>query len=453
MIGTRRRSWSTSGPGTGDSVGTAVLGAGPAGLTAAHMLALRRRPGVIYEADGAVGGLAKTLRRGPYRFDLGGQVFGTSLAPVQRLWDSVLGDELISRPRSAKVYCRGRYLAYPPNARDLVAPLWVSGSQAQALRAVQELERYTAQKSRFDKVNLRHGRGTTLCESCQYPRLGPGQMWDALRDRVVRSGISVRLNHRCVGLLHSNGRIDRVVLRSHGNHLESRVDGVLSSLPLSVLVSCLQPRPPTEVLEAATALRHRSIRVVALMTDEPEPFPDNWIYVHDAEARVTRVQNFGAWSKAMVERDSTCLGVEFACTCGGEIWKMDDVDAVELAKHELARIGLIDPARVFDAASVSVERAYPIADARYREDTMLIRDYLKGFQNLETFGRNGLHRDNTQDHSVWSAMLATGNLLDGSTHDLWDLDGGAVEIEPDTQDQSLPGNAPIAAEAAARWAG
>ncbi|MGH2868851.1 MAG: FAD-dependent oxidoreductase, partial [Solirubrobacteraceae bacterium] len=108
------------------------------------MLALRRRPGVIYEADGAVGGLAKTLRRGPYRFDLGGQVFGTSLAPVQRLWDSVLGDELISRPRSAKVYCRGRYLAYPPNARDLVAPLWVSGSQAQALRAVQELERYTA---------------------------------------------------------------------------------------------------------------------------------------------------------------------------------------------------------------------------------------------------------------------------------------------------------------------
>ena len=144
---------------------------------------------------------------------------------------------------------------------------------------------------------------------------------------------------------------------------------------------------------------------MALITNEAEPFPDNWIYLHDPGTRAGRVQNFGAWSADMVRPGPTCLGVEYFCFEGDEIWEMSDDEAVELATAELARIGLIDPAQVVDGVKVRVPKAYPMYDAHYREAVAEIRGYLESFENLQTFGRNGLHRYNNQDHSMWTAIL------------------------------------------------
>jgi protoporphyrinogen oxidase len=177
--------------------------------------------------------------------------------------------------------------------------------------------------------------------------------------------------------------------------------------------------------------------VVALMTDEEEPFPDNWIYLQDVDTRAGCVQNFRAWSRDMVQPGGTCLGVEYFCSPDDDIWHMDDAAAVELAKRELGRIGLIDPSRVFDGVKIRVPQAYPIYDSGYVEAIAIIRDYLERFGNLQTFGRNGLHRYNNQDHSMWTAMMATENLLDGASHDVWALD---------TQTPSLD-NATLAAPA------
>jgi protoporphyrinogen oxidase len=260
---------------------------------------------------------------------------------------------------------------------------------------------------------------TTLIDEFEYPRRGPGQMWERFRARVDEHGIPVQLNRRAVAVRHEHGRVTHVVLRTNGSEAEQQVDGVLSSIPLSELVLIMDPPPPAAVQEAARKLRYRDFVLVALMTTEPEPFPDTWIYLQDEGTRAGRVQNFGAWSPEMVVPGTTCLGVEYFCFEGDEIWEMPDEEAVRLASNELAEIGLIDPAKVVDGVKVRVPKAYPMYDLGYAERVDLLRKYLAGFENLQTFGRNGLHRYNNQDHSMWTAILATLNLLDGSDHDVW----------------------------------
>jgi protoporphyrinogen oxidase len=464
------------------SIEAAVLGAGPAGLTAAWVLAQRGRAGEVFEADGMVGGIAKTVEFQGYRFDLGGHRFFTKLRPVERLWEEMLGKELLTRPRLSRIYYRGKYLAYPLQAKDVIKRLglresvlcalsylwtrlrptrpevsfedWVTtrfgrrlydaffrsytekvwgipGREIRAEWAAQRIKNFSLSKAILAILGLRRTHVTTLIDEFRYPRLGPGQMWERFRERVEERGIAVRLNRRVVGIRHDGtGRVESVVVRRNGGPDEEvQVESVLSSLPLSTLVLSLDPPAPPEVVAAAERLRYRELCLVALVIDEHEPFPDNWIYLHDPGTRAGRVQNFGAWSESMVVPGTTCLGVEYFCFEGDEIWEMPDEEAVRLATDELTRIGLIDPAKVIDGVKVRVPRAYPMYDANYRASVDTLREYLSGFDNLVTFGRNGLHRYNNQDHSMWTAILATLNLLDGAEHDVWSVNTEAEYLE------------------------
>ena len=458
------------------SIGTAVLGAGPAGLTAAYVLALRGAQGAIFEADGTVGGIAKTVVYGDFRFDLGGHRFFTKLGPIQQLWEHVLGEDFLVRPRLSRIYYRGKFLAYPLQARDVLARLGVLESALCALSYFRSrLRRNPPQVTFQDWVEARFGRRLyhaffgpytekvwgipgseiqaewaaqriknfsfvhavrailgipgrhvvpTLIEQFHYPRLGPGQMWEAFRSRVEDAGIPVNLRHRCTGLRHHAGRVTEVVVESDAGLQVVPVDGVLSSIPLSELVLSLDPLPPQDVVEAARRLRYRELCLVALVIDDEQPFPDNWIYLHDPGTRAGRVQNFGAWSRELVRPGTTCLGAEYFCSEGDEIWELDGDEAVALATEELARIGLVDPAKVVDGVKVRVPRAYPMYDRGYDEAVAILRGYIDSFENLKTFGRNGLHRYNNQDHSMWTAILATLNHLDGANHNVWAVNRG-----------------------------
>jgi protoporphyrinogen oxidase len=463
------------------NLGTAVLGAGPAGLTAAWVLAQRGQPGTVLEADGAVGGIAKTVEFEGYRFDLGGHRFYTKLTPVRRLWEEMLGPELLTRPRLSRIYYHDRFFSYPLQARDVFQGLgvvesvrcglsyfywrrrwrdvqpqtfeeWVvrrfgrrlydaffrsytekvwgiPGSEIQAEWAAQRIQEFSLTHAIFGILGLKRGSPPTLIEEFQYPRLGPGQMWETFRDWVEDHNIPVLLNHRCVGIRHEGGRAESVVVRTNGSEYEHAVEGVLSSIPLPELVECLDPAAPQKVREAASRLRYRNLCVVALMTREGEPFPDNWIYLHDPRTQAGRVQNFGAWSPAMVREGTTCLGVEYFCFDGDEIWEMSDQLAVETASSDLETIGLLDSAQVTNGVKVRVPKAYPMYDSGYREAVAQIRGYLEHFENLRTFGRNGLHRYNNQDHSMWTAMLATINHVDGASHDVWSVNTKAEYLE------------------------
>jgi protoporphyrinogen oxidase len=307
--------------------------------------------------------------------------------------------------------------------RSYTEKVWgIPGSEIKAEWAAQRIKNFSLLKAILSMLNLRRTHVTTLIEEFRYPRLGPGQMWEAFQRRVEERGIPVRLNQRCTSIGHDGaGRVESVVVGTHSGEVELPVDAVLSSIPLSELVLSLDPPPPPDVVDAARRLRYRELCLVALIIDDEIPFPDNWIYLHDPGTVAGRVQNFGAWSESMVRPGTTCLGVEYFCFEGDEIWEMPDAKAVELATAELARIGLVDPARVVDGVKVRVPRAYPMYDTNYQEALPVLREYLRGFTNLRTFGRNGLHRYNNQDHSMWTAILATLDLLDGSGHDVWSV--------------------------------
>jgi protoporphyrinogen oxidase/predicted dehydrogenase len=470
----------TSEAGGDQSIGTAILGGGPAGLTAAYVLGRRGHPGTVFEADGTVGGIAKTIEFKGYRFDLGGHRFFTKLGPVQNLWEEVLGDELLKRPRMSRIYYDGKYFDYPITAKDVVGRLgliessrcaisylwaarhrkddaetfedWVTtrfgrrlydaffrsytekvwgipGSEIRSLWAAQRIKNFSLGKAILTVLGVRREHVTTLIEEFRYPRLGPGQMWEAFAERAREGGIDVILNDRCVAVKHSENRVRSVVTRQNGDLFEHSVDSVISTISLKDLVLGLDPPPPPPVVAAAGDLRYRDLALVALMTTEAEPFPDNWIYLHDPETRAGRVQNYGAWSADMVRPGTTCLGVEYFCFRGDEIWEMPDEQAVSLAKEELGRIGLIDPTKVVDGVKVLVPKAYPMYDSNFEAAVATIETYLKRFENLQTCGRNGLHRYNNQDHSMWTAILATLNIVDGAHHDVWSVNTEAEYLE------------------------
>ena len=475
-----RRQSADSEPREIQNIGTAILGGGPAGLSAAYMLGRRGRQAVVFEADGSVGGIAKTIEFNGYRFDLGGHRFFTKLGPIQRLWEDMLGEDFLTRPRLSRIYYEGKFFEYPIAAKDVVGRLglveavrcafsylwaarnrgaeahsfeeWVTsrfgrrlydsffrsytekvwgipGSEIRSLWAAQRIKNFSLGKAILSILGLRREHVTTLIEEFRYPRLGPGQMWEAFAERAEELGIEIELNRRCVALRHSEGRVESVSVRQNGDVYEHAVDSVVSSIPLSDLVLSLDPPAPRAVQAAARELRYRDLVLVALMTTEEEPFPDNWIYLHDPDTRAGRVQNYGAWSADMVQPDTTCLGVEYFCFQGDDIWEMSDEKAVQLATKELSRIGLIDASKVIDGVKVLVPRAYPVYDSKFEASVETIRTYLEGFENLQTCGRNGLHRYNNQDHSMWTAILAAMNIADGATHDVWGVNTEADYLE------------------------
>ena len=459
---------------------TAVIGAGPAGLTAAYVLAARGARAVVFEAGDTVGGIARTVTWEGYRFDLGGHRFYTKVNAIQRLWEHVLGDELIVRPRLSRIYFHGAYFAYPLQARDVIRGLgliesfrcavsyfrsrmarsrpdvtfedWVvarfgrrlyntffgpytekvwgiPGSELRAEWAAQRIKDFSFAHAVKSLLGIQRDDITTLIEEFHYPRLGPGQMWEAFATEVESAGIPVRLRTPVTAVRHFGNRVTSVVTRCDGAVAETQVDAVLSSMALSDLVLSLDPPAPAEIRAAAESLTYRDFCLVALVIDTEQPFPDNWIYLHDPGVRAGRVQNFGAWSPAMVRPGTTCLGAEYFCSEGDEIWTMDETELIQMTVAEMHRIGLVDPATVVDGIRVRVPRAYPIYDESYAEALALIHGYLASFENLATFGRNGMHRYNNQDHSMWTAILATLNHLDGTSHDVWAVNTEQAYLE------------------------
>jgi protoporphyrinogen oxidase len=462
-----------------ESAPVAVLGAGPAGLTAAYRLVQRRVPVVVFEAGEEVGGLARTAVRDGYRFDLGGHRFFTKSEEVESLWEELLGPELLVRPRLSRIYWRGRFVEYPLRPADVfakVGPLELVRSLASYARA--RLGRREEPESYEDWVCARFGRrlfelffktytekvwgvGTeelraewaaqriadlslasalraalpgggerpkSLIEQFRYPRLGPGQMWEEMAQRIEGGGGEVRLNAAVEGLEHEGGRLTAV--RAGGERFE--VSAAISSIPLRTAVGSAEPAPPREVTIAAAGLRYRDFLTVALPIDGEPPFPDNWVYVHDPRARVGRIQNFRAWSPWMTpDPRRSCLGLEYFCFEGDELWCASDEELVELGRREVASLGLVDPDRVAGGHVVRVPKAYPVYDAEYAARVERIRGWLDGICNLQQIGRNGLHRYNNSDHSMLTAMRAVENLCDGADHDVWAVNADSVYHERD----------------------
>jgi len=465
-----------------DPTPVAVLGAGPAGLTAAYLLARRGVPTVVFEADETVGGIARTAVADGYRFDLGGHRFFTKSAEVEALWDEILGPEMLVRPRLSRIYWRGRFVQYPLRAADVVArvgpvelvrcalsygraqlrrrreaetfeewvtarfgrrlfelffktyteKVWgVSTDELRAEWAAQRIADLSLWKAVRETLPGRRGeKPKSLIEEFRYPRLGPGQMWEEMASRIEAAGGEVRLDAPVERLEFDADRLVAIV--AAGERVE--VSGAISSLPLRAAVGMAGETAPAEAGRAARGLRYRDFLTVALVVDGEPPFPDNWVYVHDPGARVGRIQNFRAWSPWMTpDPRRSCIGLEYFCFEGDDLWAADDDALVALAREEIDRLGLVPAERVADGHVVRVPKAYPIYDAAYGERLATIRAWLDGLANFQQVGRNGLHRYNNSDHSMLTAMRAVENLCDGSDHDIWAVNADSVYHERDEQ--------------------
>jgi protoporphyrinogen oxidase len=468
------------GPTTTDRAPhTVIVGAGPAGLTAAYELTTRGLPVTVLEADDVVGGISRTVERDGWRFDIGGHRFFTKVAAVERWWHAMLDDdEFLSRPRLSRIFYAGRLFDYPlrpvnalrglglPEAVRCVLSYgaarirpprdqshfegWVSArfgrrlyriffktytekvwgipaTEIQADWAAQRIKNLDLGRAVLHALRPRAGQTdvTTLIDSFQYPRTGPGLMWERTHERVVEAGGAVRTGTRCA-VVHRDdrGAVAVTTRPAAGTGPAQRLaaDHLISSMPLPELVLAMDPPAPDHVREAARSLSHRDFLTVALVVPLAAGFPDNWIYVHSPDVRVGRIQNFGSWSPFLVKDGLTCLGLEYFVDEGDDLWCSSDEDLVAFGTRELDRLGLLDADQVVRGYAVRVPKAYPVYDAGYDEHVDVIRAWLReAVPNVHPVGRNGMHKYNNQDHSMVTAMLTVENIADGAAHDVWSV--------------------------------
>lgn len=448
-----------------------IIGGGPAGLTAAYESQQHHAHPIVLEKLDKVGGIARTEDYKGYRFDMGGHRFFTKSAEVNQFWHNILGADFLHRPRLSRIYYKNKFFHYPlkpfnallgtgfiegvlilasylrwhlfPYKEEETFEQWVTnrfgkrlfetffksytekvwGIPCNELKAewaaqrIKDLSLTTAITSMFLKP-----RQTikTLIESFDYPRLGPGMLWTAVQEQVVARGGQVHLNSDVVRINRQGKQITSVVVARHGREETIPGDQFISSMPVTLFLKRLDPPPPQHVLKAANSLKYRDFLSVCLIIDKPVLFPDNWIYIHDPQVQVGRIQNFKNWSPDMVPNPAhTSLGLEYFCNEGDETWTKADADLIEQGKREIAQIGLANYEDVIDGAVFRVEKSYPVYDGDYGHYLETIKEYIAEFENFQTIGRNGLHRYNNQDHAMLTGMLAVRNIFYGEKNNLW----------------------------------
>jgi protoporphyrinogen oxidase len=470
-----------------------IAGAGPGGLTAAYELTKRGQHPVVLESDSVVGGISRTVVRDGWRFDLGGHRFFTKVPEVEALWHEILPDgDFLLRPRMSRIFYQGKYYDYPLKAMNALRNLglkesflcglsyvharirppknednyenwlvarfgwrlyrtffktytervWgVEVSQMPADWAAQRIKNLDLGKAVLNAVlpKRKQTEITTLIEEFQYPKFGPGMMWEVCAEKVQAAGGTLHLQSRLTTIKVADGQAQSVVYHHDGVDHELAASHVISTMPMRELMHTISPPPPAEVLAAADGLHYRDYLTVALVVPESRSFPDNWIYIHAPEVNVGRIQNYGSWSPYLVKDGRTCLGLEYFVFEGDEMWEMADDDLIVLATKELGELGLVEPGDVEAGYVVRVPKAYPYYDFSYKANVEIIRGYLETeAPNVHPVGRNGMHKYNNQDHSMYTAILTVENIF-GASHDIW-----SVNVEEEYHEEGSTGrDAPV----------
>jgi protoporphyrinogen oxidase len=501
---------------TGGAPHVLVIGAGPAGLTAAYQLVKRQAKVTVVEGDSVVGGISRTAERDGWRFDIGGHRFFTKVPEVEALWHEILPDgDFIMRPRMSRIFYNGKLFDYPLKAMNALKGLgiveaflcilsyvwarisppkdqsnfegWVSSrfgrrlygiffktytekvwgvpaTELQADWAAQRIKNLSLMSAILNALLPKRNQKdiTSLIEEFQYPKFGPGMMWEAATDKVISGGgdvvmeTKVRTVHRepgvgVVGVTsfvtggYGPGAGARETSRTDvGQESYTSCDALVSTMALSSLIRSMDPPAPENVRAAAADLKYRDFLTVALVVPESAGFPDNWVYIHSPEVKVGRIQNFGSWSPYLVKEGRTCLGLEYFVFEGDETWNTPDDELIQQGIKELAHLGLVPADQIEQGYVVRMPKAYPFYDKAYKGNVDTIAQWLATeVPNCYPVGRNGMHRYNNQDHSMLTAMLAAENILDDAGHDIW-----AVNVDDEYHEEVSP--APSQAAAAAR---
>lgn len=466
-----------------------IIGGGPAGLTAAYKLVQSSIPSIVLEKDSVVGGLSRTVNYKGYHFDIGGHRFFTKVKAVDDIWREVLlENEFLRRPRLSRIYYNKHFFQYPLRVFDALSKLglrnavlifmsyvrtrlfpvveektfeqWVTNrfgkrlyrmffkhytekvwgipcNEISAEWAAQRIKGLTLSSAIKNALFRSRSKDKataikTLIDEFDYPVNGPGMMWERMAQIVRESGCEICLDTVVERIEWGNNKVITAEVKTKGQQKQKKqIQGThfISSMPVRELVQKLDPPAPAQVIEAANNLKYRDFITVALIINKADLFPDNWIYVHDPEVKLGRVQNFKNWSTSMVpDQTKTCLGLEYFCFEGDGLWTMTNEELINLGKQELQKLGLAWENDVEDGFVVKMPKAYPVYDSDYKESLQIVRAFLKQLENLQLVGRNGMHKYNNQDHSMLTAMLAVENIV-GANHDLWAVNADEEYLE------------------------
>jgi len=456
-----------------------ILGAGPAGLAAAHELVNSGDSPVLLEKGDKVGGIARTETYKGYYFDIGGHRFYTKIDLVDRLWREMLGGDFIKVSRISRIFYKGRFYTYPLSIINTLANLGLAESMLILLSYCKVLISPRPKEETFEQwVSNRFGKrlyrtffktytekvwgipcseitaewasqrikGLSLVSTVSnalfgsnntksmisefdYPVLGPGMMWQRFKERIDAGGGEVCLNAEALKLSHQHGLITDVTFREGESMRHLSVGHLISSVPINSLIAMLDPQPPADVVEAARSLSYRAFIIVVLIVDCEYLFPDQWIYVHSRDVLVGRIQNFKNWSAAMVpEPGKSSIGMEYYCNAEDEFWLKSDAELAAMAARELALLGLASADDVLDSFVVRQPFAYPVYDRDYDKHLRILRDFISTIGNLQSIGRSGMHRYNNMDHSLLTGVLAARN-IGSAQHNLWEMNEESQYLE------------------------
>ncbi|MBA4196286.1 MAG: FAD-dependent oxidoreductase [Chitinophaga sp.] len=461
----------------------AIIGAGPAGLTAAYLLGKANQQVVVFEKDPQyVGGISRTETYKGYSFDIGGHRFFSKSKEVEDFWSEILSDEMLERPRSSRIYYNNNFFSYPLVAMDALKKLgiiestlcvlsylyakvfpvknpknfedWVVNqfgrrlfniffktytekvwgipcNEISADWAAQRIKGLSLSSAIWNALFKPKASGDkdkvikTLIDSFRYPKKGPGMMWEVCRDKCKAMGVEVKMNCGVSGITYEGN--NKWSVKATDGNTYGDFDYVLSSAPMRELIASVAPRLPEVAYEASQQLNYRDFITVVLICKDEDAFNDNWIYIHDPNVKVGRIQNFKSWSPYMVpDPNMACYGLEYFCFEGDGMWTSTNEQLIALGKKEIEQIGLTKQSAVVDGYVVRQPKAYPVYDHAYKQHVDTIKEALKAYPGLYLVGRNGMHKYNNQDHSMMTAMLAAKNIIAGNdVYNIWNVNEDA----------------------------
>lgn len=458
---------------------TVILGAGPAGMACAYTLAKANAPLTILEKNSEPGGLCRTLNFHGYLFDIGGHRFLSKSREINDLWQEVMGDDMLRVKRMSRIFYRRKFFNYPLSFfntfwnlgpiesmlcvgsylcakfnkslqnntfegwainhfgrrlyniffKSYTEKVWARTcatiSSDWAIQRIRGLSLKIAIQNALSK-DTRHSP-KTLTKEFLYPRTGPGDFYNRVAGLITREDREILYNNNVVRIDHDGEKVSSVTVQkvSNGRQFREEVSTtyLFTSIPLPETVKALNPRPPRAVCEAADRLVFRNLVVVNVILKKEHIFGDQWIYMHSPDILMGRIQNYKNWSPAMVlDSGKTSLGLEYFCTHEDNIWNMDDINLLDFAMSELEKTGIASRRDLIDGFVVRESNVYPVYSLGYKRDVATIREYLKGFQNLQAIGRGGLFRYDNSDHALLTGIYAAKNFLTEGPYDVWSAD-------------------------------
>ena len=456
-----------------------VVGAGSAGLGVAYELSKNGIRCEVFDKNKEVGGLARSFEFRGHVFDIGPHRFFTKNDEVLSFWKNILGDDFLKVKRLTRIYYKNKFFYYPIQFLDAFKNLgffegvriffsyimwkikfaykipknfeeWMIKNFGRRLYEI-FFKTYTEKvwgipcnelgpewaTQRIKNLSLiaviknfffRENKSKTLTDEFYYPKRGAGMLYEKMKVFIESNGSRVVLNSRVKNIYHKNNYIEALDVDIRGKIKRIKVDYLFSSAPITFLVSILTPRVPDKIFGAAKDLYYRDHITVNLIAKKTTNiFQDQWIYVHDSRVKMARVSNYANFYDENL-RDTVPLSVEYFCFREEDLWKMPDVDLIELAKKELDLVGLIDFSCVSDGFVVREADSYPTYYTGHGGQFLIIKNYLSKFSNLQLIGRAGMYKYNNQDHALLTGFLAARNFM-GEENDILSINAEDEYLE------------------------